>query len=131
MGDTEAREVLGAAYIKRKKQLSTQEGTSMTTYDNTNRGVLFDNDRKETDNHPDMNGTLNINGVEHWFSGWWKNGSQGRVPVPEHRQAEGPAATAPAARATATAAAPWQSPEQPAAAWLRRAVSGPCSPGLR
>jgi hypothetical protein len=49
----------------------------MTTYDNTNRGVLFDNDRKEQDTHPDMTGTLNINGVDHWFSGWWKTGSKG------------------------------------------------------
>jgi hypothetical protein len=49
----------------------------MTQYDNTNRGVLFDNDRKEADNHPDMTGSLNINGVEHWFSGWWKNGAKG------------------------------------------------------
>jgi len=45
----------------------------MTQYDNTNRGVLFDNDRKETDSHPDMTGTLNIDGVEHWFSAWWKD----------------------------------------------------------
>lgn len=45
----------------------------MTQYDNTNRGVLFDNDRKESDKHPDMTGTLNIDGVDHWFSGWWKN----------------------------------------------------------
>ena len=49
----------------------------MTQYDNTNRGVLFDNDRKEQDSHPDMNGTLNINGVDHWFSGWWKEGQRG------------------------------------------------------
>lgn len=49
----------------------------MTQYDNTNRGVLFDNDRKETDSHPDMTGTLNINGVDHWFSAWWKTGSKG------------------------------------------------------
>lgn len=49
----------------------------MTQYDNTNRGVLFDNDRQETDSHPDMTGTLNINGVDHWFSGWWKDGSKG------------------------------------------------------
>lgn len=49
----------------------------MTTYDNTNRGVLFDNDRKETDSHPDMTGSINIDGVDHWFSGWWKNGSKG------------------------------------------------------
>lgn len=49
----------------------------MTQYDNTNRGVLFDNDRKETDSHPDMTGTLNIDGVEHWFSAWWKDGQRG------------------------------------------------------
>lgn len=44
----------------------------MTQYDNTNRGVLFGNDRKESDNHPDMKGKLNIDGVDHWVSGWWK-----------------------------------------------------------
>ncbi len=49
----------------------------MTTYDNTNRGVLFDNDRKEQDTHPDMTGTINIDGVDHWFSGWWKEGQRG------------------------------------------------------
>lgn len=49
----------------------------MTQYDNTNRGVLFDNDRKESDSHPDMTGSINIDGVDHWFSGWWKNGSKG------------------------------------------------------
>lgn len=46
-------------------------------YDNTNRGVLFENDRKESDKHPDMNGSLNVNGVDHWFSAWWKNGAKG------------------------------------------------------
>lgn len=49
----------------------------MSQYDNTNRGVLFENDRKETENHPDMNGTININGVDHWFSGWWKQTRSG------------------------------------------------------
>ena len=49
----------------------------MTTYDQTNRGVLFDNDRKESDSHPDMKGKLNIGGVEHWFSGWWKESRDG------------------------------------------------------
>lgn len=46
-------------------------------YDNTNRGVLFDNDRKQSDKHPDMTGKLNINGTEHWFSAWWKEGRNG------------------------------------------------------
>lgn len=49
----------------------------MTQYDNTNRGTLWVNDRKQSDKHPDMNGKLNINGVEHWFSGWWKQGNKG------------------------------------------------------
>lgn len=47
-------------------------------YDNSNRGVLFENDRKEADTHPDMKGTINIAGVEHWFSGWWKEGKNGQ-----------------------------------------------------
>lgn len=46
-------------------------------YDRTNTGALFVNDRKTTDKHPDMSGKLNINGVEHWFSGWWKQGNKG------------------------------------------------------
>jgi hypothetical protein len=41
-------------------------------------GTLFENDRKQTDSHPDMTGNININGVEHWFSGWWKQGSKGQ-----------------------------------------------------
>lgn len=77
----------------------------MSQYDNTNRGVLFDNDRKESDNHPDMTGTLNINGVDHWFSGWWKNGNKGEFlslsigkPKDQQRQAAPPPPPAPERR---------------------------------
>jgi len=49
-----------------------------TTYDNKNKGVLFENDRKETDRHPDMKGSININGTDHWFDAWWKEGARGR-----------------------------------------------------
>jgi uncharacterized protein (DUF736 family) len=41
-------------------------------YDNTNRGSLFKNEKKEEEKHPDMTGTLNVNGVEFWISGWKK-----------------------------------------------------------
>ena len=46
-------------------------------YDNTNRGVLFKKDKKETEKHPDYTGTLNVNGVDHWFSAWIKTSKKG------------------------------------------------------
>lgn len=39
-------------------------------YDNTNRGSIWKNEKKETDNHPDFTGSLNVNGVEYWVSAW-------------------------------------------------------------
>lgn len=44
----------------------------MTEYSNENRGVLFKNDRKESDSHPDYKGSLNVAGVEHWIDAWIK-----------------------------------------------------------
>lgn len=49
----------------------------MPEYDNTNRGVAFVNDAKESDSHPDMKGSINIEGVEYWLSGWWKTPRNG------------------------------------------------------
>ena len=46
-------------------------------YDDTNRGVLFTNDRKTTDKHPDLKGTINVEGKEFWVSGWFKTGKSG------------------------------------------------------
>jgi hypothetical protein len=47
-------------------------------YDNTDRGVLFKNDRKESDNHPDYKGSINVGGVEYWLSAWIKDGQRGK-----------------------------------------------------
>jgi uncharacterized protein (DUF736 family) len=47
-------------------------------YDNTNRGVLFKNDRKENDNHPDYRGSVNVSGVEYWLSAWIKECDKGK-----------------------------------------------------
>ena len=49
----------------------------MTDYDNTNRGVLFKNDDKKTEKHPDYNGSININGTEHWLSAWIQTSKKG------------------------------------------------------
>lgn len=46
-------------------------------YDNTNRGILSRNERKEKDSHPDMKGTINVNGVDYWLSGWTKTKKDG------------------------------------------------------
>ena len=46
-------------------------------FDQTNRGSLFKNEKKEEAKHPDMNGTLNVNGTEYWISGWKKTSKAG------------------------------------------------------
>ena len=47
-------------------------------YDDTNRGVLFKNDRKELDNHPDYKGSINVDGVDYWLSAWIKESQKGK-----------------------------------------------------
>ena len=46
-------------------------------YDNTNRGILARNDRREKDTHPEFAGNINIDGVEYWLSGWVKERKDG------------------------------------------------------
>ena len=51
-------------------------------YDNTNRGSVWINDKKLTDKHPDLNGSLNVDGVEFWVSAWKrKEGANPKAPV--------------------------------------------------
>ena len=50
----------------------------MTEYDNTNRGALFANDRKERDTQPDRTGSLNVDGVEYFIDGWLKESRDGK-----------------------------------------------------
>lgn len=42
-----------------------------------NTGSLFKNDKKESDNHPDYKGSIDIDGVDHWLSSWIKTSAKG------------------------------------------------------
>jgi uncharacterized protein (DUF736 family) len=46
-------------------------------YDDTNRGALFKNDKKESDRHPDYRGSINVGGKEYWLSSWLKTSAKG------------------------------------------------------
>lgn len=68
-------------------------------YDNTNRGILSKNDRKEKDTHPDHKGTLNVDGVEYWLDGWIKvrNDGTGKFLSLSVKRKDGQVAKSPAA----------------------------------
>ncbi len=73
-------------------------------YDNTNRGRLFKNDRKEKENHPDYKGEINIEGKNYELAAWIKESQQGRKfismsvkeKVPYDKSAAKPAMAKPA-----------------------------------
>jgi len=49
-------------------------------YDNTNTGKLFATDPeklKQNPKYPNLTGSININGVEHWLSAWTKTSEKG------------------------------------------------------
>jgi hypothetical protein len=39
-------------------------------YDNTNRGSIWKNEKRETEKHPTHTGSINIDGKEYWLNGW-------------------------------------------------------------
>lgn len=49
----------------------------MADFDQTNRGSLFRNEKKTEEKHPDMSGSINIEGVDYWISSWTKTSKAG------------------------------------------------------
>jgi hypothetical protein len=41
-------------------------------------GNLFKNEKKEKESHADYNGTIMVNGKEHWLNAWIKDGKNGK-----------------------------------------------------
>lgn len=65
----------------------------MPEYDNENKGVLFKNERKESENQPDYTGTVNVGGVDKDIAAWIKTSKDGtkkflslKVSEPRPRQ---------------------------------------------
>lgn len=51
----------------------------MPEYDNTNRGVLFKNNKQRAGkNDAEYQGNLNVDGVDYWINAWVKDGSKGK-----------------------------------------------------
>lgn len=75
----------------------------MTTYDNTNTGVMFKNDLEgKSENFPPYGGTINVEGTEYWISAWVKDGQKGKFfsfaikPKEARQESQRPATRQPA-----------------------------------
>ena len=47
-------------------------------YDNTNSGVLFREQEKKSEKHPDFKGNINVEGKDYWLTGWVNEAKDGR-----------------------------------------------------
>lgn len=59
------------------QQIYLMQKEATMSYDNTNKGALFKNDRQTNDRQPNLKGFMNVDGVEYWVSGWTKTVQNG------------------------------------------------------
>jgi uncharacterized protein (DUF736 family) len=61
----------------------------MTDFDDTNRGVLFQEQEKKSEKAPDYTGKLDVEGTEYRIAGWQRIGKSGKpflslsISIPE------------------------------------------------
>lgn len=60
------------------KQSAPSQGETVQ-YDNTNRGVLFPNDKQGNEARPDYTGKINVDGVEKRLAAWVTESKSGNV----------------------------------------------------
>lgn len=88
----------------------------MSQHDNTNRGSIWKNDKKEKDTQPDFTGSLNVNGVEYWVSAWKRkadaNPNAPALSFSVKPKDDSPRQQAPQQRAPATQQTPGQRARQ-------------------
>ena len=69
----------------------------MPEFDNTNRGVLFRDEKRTNEKAPEYTGTINVGGVEKRLAAWIKVSSKGTkffslsVSDPQQKQGSSPA----------------------------------------
>jgi hypothetical protein len=54
-----------------------KSGFMTKTFDDTNRGVLFREEKKSKPEDRDYSGSINIGGTDYWLSGWVKTSKKG------------------------------------------------------
>jgi hypothetical protein len=47
------------------------------SYDNTNSGAIFKNEKRSKETDPTMNGSINIEGKEYWVNAWTNTSKAG------------------------------------------------------
>lgn len=75
----------------RTSKPAAKSAAPATEFDNTNRGVLFPNDKQGNDARPDYTGKINVAGVEKRLAAWIASGSTGeylRITVSDFQKAE-------------------------------------------
>ena len=73
--ETSQNEAASDFKVDGETEAPTQKTIKRETPDNT--GSLFKNDRKSKEVHPDVTGSVKVNGVEYYVSGWRKSGAKG------------------------------------------------------